>query len=206
MAKNWSAAEAVVVINKGEDKAAIQDIGRRFPLFAVAAASGIDGLIEIIGAMPDHMTTRKVESVLKADVEELEDDVEAEEKPAKKADKPAKGKKGKTKKAEVEPDDEDESDEDEEETPKKSKGKKADKKKAKKQPEPEVEADEDEDWDEEEESDDDGFDDMSLAQLKKEAKKQKINAKGMDKDQIIAALRGEEPEEEDEDEEDDWDL
>lgn len=204
MAKNWSAAEAAQVVFEGKDKAAIQDIGRRFPLFVSAAARGAEGLLEIIGCLhPERVTARTIEAKMKESVEESDDveEEEVQEKPAKK-EKAPKGGKGKGKKAAKE-------EEDEEEEEKPAKKEKAGKKgKGKKDPEP---VEEDEDWDDEEEDEDgDGYEDMSLAQLKKEAKKQKISVKGLDKDGIIAALRGEEPEDDDdedeEDEDDDWDL
>lgn len=204
MAKNWSAAEAARVVFLGEDKAAIQDIGKRFPLFATAAARGVEGMLEIIGALnPERITVRTIESKLKEDVGEYdEEEAEVEEKPktkAKPATKtPAKGKK----KPEPEEEDEDE-DEEEEETPKKSsKGKSAPAKgKGKKKPEPEEEEDEDDE-------DDDGLEEMSLTELKKEAKKRKVDIKGLKSaDDIIEAIRDAEGEEDDEDEdEDDWDI
>ena len=97
MATNWTLSQALAKITEGTDKAAIQDIGRRFPLTAVALAeigknAGAD---KIIGALPSHITARKIESVLKdgveqdsdADVEDTEDEEEA---PKKEAKKPAK--------------------------------------------------------------------------------------------------------------------
>ena len=99
MATNWTLAQAKKVITEGTDLAAITDIGRRFPLTALAIAKIGDneGATTIINALPEHITARKIESVLKdgiadsgandddddADADDAED-AEREEKPAKK--------------------------------------------------------------------------------------------------------------------------
>lgn len=195
MAKNWTTAEAVKVIVEGKDKEAIQDIGRRFPLLAVASAGGAQGLLEIIGALPDHQTARKIESVLKAGIEEVEtEEEEVEEKEEKKSKGKAKDKKkekakGKAKK--------------EKEKPTKGKGNK-------KKEEVEEEEEDFEDEDEDMEEEDDGLEEMTLAQLRKHARKNKVDIEGLkSKADIIAAIRGEDvdADEDDEDEDDDdWDL
>ena len=185
MATNWTLSQALAKITEGTDKVAIQDIGRRFPLTAVALAEiGQNvGAAKIIGAVPSHITARKIESVLKdgasdqdAD-EEIDDDAADEEevkKPAKKvAKKPAKN------------------DEAEEDDPvalykkcKKAGLKVVPKKSAKyykdalKKAEEEAEA-EDDDWDDEEE-------DEKPASKKKLAKK--------------------EPEDDEDEDEDEWDI
>ena len=98
MATNWTLAQAKKVITEGTDLAAITDIGRRFPLTALAIAKIGDneGATTIINALPEHITVRKIESVLKdgiADSGENDDDdddagdaedAERDEKPAKK--------------------------------------------------------------------------------------------------------------------------
>lgn len=100
MAKNWSMKEATKEILAG-NKDAIVDIGRRFPLTAnaIAKMGNNEGAISIINALPEHISARKIESVLKDGVQEIEDDEVEEvveetkpEKPAKKekAEKPAK--------------------------------------------------------------------------------------------------------------------
>lgn len=97
MATNWTLSQALAKITEGTDKAAIQDIGRRFPLTAVALAEiGKNaGAAKIIGAIPSHITARKIESVLKdgveqdADVEDTEDEEEAPKKETKKPSKKA---------------------------------------------------------------------------------------------------------------------
>lgn len=97
MAKTWSVSEAVKAINAG-DKEAIADIGKRFPQFAVAAAKVGDneGAMTILGALPEHVTARKVEAILKdgvdedTDAETTDDDEEVEE------EKPKRGRKSAT--------------------------------------------------------------------------------------------------------------
>ena len=97
MAKNWTMSQAVKAILAG-NKEAIVDIGRRFPLTAnaIAAMGNNEGALTIINALPDHITARKIESVLKDGVQESEEEAEeevVEEKPTKKekaAKKPAK--------------------------------------------------------------------------------------------------------------------
>lgn len=96
MATNWTLAQAKKVITEGTDLAAITDIGRRFPLTALAIAKIGDneGATTIINALPEHITVRKIESVLKdgiadSGVNDDDDDDDAEdaehdEKPAKK--------------------------------------------------------------------------------------------------------------------------
>lgn len=89
MAKNWKMGEAVRAIQEG-NKEDIQDIGRRFPLFANLAAQVNDAGAALIDCVPDYCTARKIESVLKGDVQPTTESEEAEEeeeakKPAKKA-------------------------------------------------------------------------------------------------------------------------
>ena len=95
MATNWTLAQAKKVITEGTDLAAITDIGRRFPLTALAIAKIGDneGATTIINALPEHITARKIESVLKDgiadsgandDDDDDAEDAEHDEKPAKK--------------------------------------------------------------------------------------------------------------------------
>ena len=96
MATNWTLAQAKKVITEGTDLAAITDIGRRFPLTALAIAKIGDneGATTIINALPEHITVRKIESVLKDgiadsgandDDDDDAEDAERDEKPAKKS-------------------------------------------------------------------------------------------------------------------------
>ena len=98
MATNWTLAQAKKVITEGTDLAAITDIGRRFPLTALAIAKIGDneGATTIINALPEHITARKIESVLKDgiadsgandnddDNDDDAEDTERDEQPAKK--------------------------------------------------------------------------------------------------------------------------
>ena len=74
MATNWNVKQAYVAINEG-NKEAIVDIGRRFPL-TLNILSKIDGknpAVNLINALPEHITVRKIEQILKGDVEEGEE-------------------------------------------------------------------------------------------------------------------------------------
>lgn len=116
MARNWKVGEAVRAIQAG-NKEDILDIGRRFPLFANLAAKVNEAGAELLDCVPDYCTARKIESVLKGDVQETEDDeAAAEDEAPAKAEKKAPEKAAK--KAEKKPakkaaeDDEDEDDDD----------------------------------------------------------------------------------------------
>lgn len=99
MAQNWNVKQALAAINKG-NKEAITDIGRRFPLTSnILARIGEDKAAgELINALPDHITVRKIESILKDGVQvddsdndvDVDDEIKADEKPAKKAAKTTK--------------------------------------------------------------------------------------------------------------------
>lgn len=201
MATNWTLSQALTKITEGTDKAAIQDIGRRFPLTAVALAEiGQNvGAAKIIGAVPSHITARKIESVLKDGVdqdadEEIEDDAAEEEEDKKPAKKTAKKP---VKKAEVE----DSEDEDEEDDPvalykkcKKAGLKVAPKKSAKYYKDQlakatAAEEDADDDWDDEEEDE-------------KPAPKKKPDKKSPAKKPAKKA----EPEDDEDEDEDEWDI
>lgn len=200
MATNWTLSQALAKITEGKDKAAIQDIGRRFPLTAVALAEiGQNaGAVKIIGAVPSHITARKIESVLKDGVEQdpdvdTEDTEDEEETPKKENKKPAK----KAAKANAEEDADDEEDD-----PvalykkcKKAGIKVAPKKSAKyykdqlaKAAAAEEDAD-DEDWDDEEE-------DEKPASKKKPVKKAPAKK----------TAKKAEPEDDEDEDEDEWDI
>lgn len=97
MAKNYTLKEAANIIAEGKKKDEIMEIGRRFPLLAVSLTSVIaqakDNFLDFINYMPDHITANKINSAMKADVDETEaedDSEEAEVEAPKKAEKPAK--------------------------------------------------------------------------------------------------------------------
>ena len=78
MAKNWKVGEAVRAIQAG-NKEDILDIGRRFPLFANLAAQTNEAGVKLLDCVPDYCSARKIESVLKGDVQETEAEAETEE-------------------------------------------------------------------------------------------------------------------------------
>lgn len=73
MAKNWKVGEAVRAIQVG-NKEDVLDIGRRFPLFLRLASQTNEAGAQLLDTIPDYVTARKVESVLKGDIVEGEDD------------------------------------------------------------------------------------------------------------------------------------
>ena len=101
MAKHYTAKEAIEVIIKNEDSAAILDVTRRFSSLALLAARirGNEVAEEVVAGLPDFLMARKFDKTLRgedtartaSDEDEDEDDSE-EEAPAKakKAEKPAK--------------------------------------------------------------------------------------------------------------------
>ena len=82
MAQNWNVKQALAAINKG-NKEAIADIGRRFPLTSnILARIGEDKAAgELINALPDHITVRKIESILKdgIQVDDSDNDVDVDD-------------------------------------------------------------------------------------------------------------------------------
>ena len=70
MAKNYTFAEAVKIINVGTDMESIADIGRRYPILLnkvtkVAAKAGED-FVDLMSYMPDYLTANKVNTALKS--------------------------------------------------------------------------------------------------------------------------------------------
>ena len=85
MAKNYTFAEAVKIINAGTDMESITDIGRRYPVLLhkvtkVAAKAGED-FVDLMSYMPDYLTANKVNTALKNAVggNTEDDDTEATE-------------------------------------------------------------------------------------------------------------------------------
>ena len=153
MAKNWTVSEVVNEIMSGNKNEVFTDAGKRFPN-AVALINGVicglsnedakEAFKELMGAMPDWATARKIEGAFKAKTsdDDSDEDEEEEKKTTKKARKtPAK----KTKKAS---DDDDDDDEEEVKKParksKKASAKKTTKKSKKVE---EDDEDDDDDWD-----------------------------------------------------------
>lgn len=88
MAKNYTFAEAVKIINAGTDMESITDIGRRYPTLLhkvtkVAAKAGED-FVDLMSYMPDYLTANKVNTALKSavggntDAEDTDTDTEAD--------------------------------------------------------------------------------------------------------------------------------
>lgn len=98
MAVNWTMAAALNAVKENK-KEAIIDLGKRFPLTlkALIECGDNSGAATIIGALPDHITVRKIESVLKDGVQEVtdEDDVEDTEQEDDSAKKSAAARKAK---------------------------------------------------------------------------------------------------------------
>lgn len=69
MAKNYTFAEAVKIVNEGTDFESIADIGRRYPILLnkvtkVAALAG-NAFVDLMSYMPDYLTANKVNTALK---------------------------------------------------------------------------------------------------------------------------------------------
>ena len=89
MAKNYTFAEAVRIINEGKDLEAITDIGRRYPVLLhkvtkVTTQAG-DNFVDLMNYMPDYLTANKVNSALKnaaggnTEVDDVDGDTEVNE-------------------------------------------------------------------------------------------------------------------------------
>ena len=82
MAKNYTFAEAVKIINAGTDMESIADIGRRYPILmhktATVCAKAGEAFVDLMNYMPDYLTANKVNSALKSVVgETTSDDADA---------------------------------------------------------------------------------------------------------------------------------
>lgn len=69
MAKNYTFAEAVRIINAGTDMESITDIGRRYPILmhkvtTVCAKAG-EAFVDLMSYMPEYLTANKVNTALK---------------------------------------------------------------------------------------------------------------------------------------------
>lgn len=97
MAKNWMIPEVVTAMVDG-DESAIQDFTKRNPLasnlIAKAISGDTDAMVKFFMNVPEYLSLRKMESVLKEDVEPFEEDGKE-----KKAKAPKKEKKEKAEKA-----------------------------------------------------------------------------------------------------------
>lgn len=169
MAINYTVAEATKIMVEREDRAAMQDICRRYPVFANAVSmvsvEKNEGILEILYSMPQYVTASKINKAMREIFIEDVDDEELEKeetkkrgrKPAKKneeenEEKPKKRGRKPVKKEEPEEDEDDWDDEEEEEEEKPKKRGRKPAKKTTKKPEPEeddedFDDDDDDDWD-----------------------------------------------------------
>lgn len=105
MAKNYTPKELFNVIVDGTDIEALTDIGRRYPLLTVKLAklAPVAGdVAEILSALPDYLSARKLEKTIRGGAPEATDEAEAEadtEDEAVEEEKPAPKKRGRKPKA-----------------------------------------------------------------------------------------------------------
>lgn len=86
MAKNYTFAEAVKIINVGTDMEAITDIGRRYPVLLhkvtkITAKAG-EEFVDLMNFMPDYLTANKVNTALKNAADNTAEDSEEVETPS----------------------------------------------------------------------------------------------------------------------------
>ena len=106
MAKNYTPKELFDVIVDGTDIDALTDIGRRYPLLSVKLAKLVnvsDQVAEILSALPEYLSARKLEKTIRGGASETTDEAEVEvEDEAVEEEKPAPKKRGRKPKAVVE--------------------------------------------------------------------------------------------------------
>ena len=123
MARTYTIGEAAKILAEGTDVEAITDIHKRFPMTAQkvleAFAGGKDAVAEMMGYIPDFITTRKVEKLIASggSAEDDAEDVAEDAAEPDAADKPAPKRRGRKAKPAPEPEqdaaeDEDSEDED----------------------------------------------------------------------------------------------
>ena len=205
MARTYTIGEAAKILAEGTDVEAITDIHKRFPMTAQkvleAFAGGKDAVAEMMGYIPDFITTRKVEKLIASggSAEDDAEDVAEDAAEPDAADKPAPKKRGRKPAAKVEDDEA----EDEKPAPKK-RGRKA-----KPAPEPESDATEDEDSEDE---DDGKYSGMNAMQLFKECKKRGIKAAPKKPAKFYIELleaddaKADDVDDDSDDDDDDWDI
>lgn len=105
MAKNYTPKELFNVIVDGTDIEALTDIGRRYPLLTVKLAklAPVAGdVAEILSALPDYLSARKLEKTIRGGAPEATDEAEVEadtDDEAVEEEKPAPKKRGRKPKA-----------------------------------------------------------------------------------------------------------
>lgn len=205
MARTYTIGEAAKILAEGTDVEAVTDIHKRFPMTAQkvleAFAGGKDAVAEMMGYIPDFITTRKVEKQIVSGgsaEDDAEDVAEDAAEPDAVEDKPAPKRRGR-KPAKVEDDEA----EDEKPAPKK-RGRKP----AKAKPEPEPDTAEDEDAEDEDEG---KYSGMNAMQLFKECKKRGIKAAPKKPAKFyVELLEADDAKaddvDDDSDDDDDWDI
>ena len=112
MARSYTVGEAARILVEGTDFEAIQDLGRRFPIFSnkfmKAVTGDKDAILEFVAGIPDYVNPRKMEKVLvngQAETDEPDTaDTSAEEETPKEEPKPKRrARKAAPKKEEKEP-------------------------------------------------------------------------------------------------------
>ena len=191
MAKNWTVAEAVEAILAG-DQAAIADLGKRFPRMTVAIAKmgTNEGALELIKALPEHVTIRKLEANAKDGMEDEVEDTDSDEDSEDEAT-PKRGRKAA-------------SDDDKKA---KAKARREARKAAKAKAEAEDDEDEEESEDQEEEAEEVDYSGMNAVELFKLCKKRGITCQPKQKTKVYIDLlkaADEDAEYQDEEEDDDW--
>lgn len=88
MAKNYTFAEAVKIIDAGTDMESIIDIGRRYPALlhkvTVVTAKAGEAFVDLMNYMPDYLTANKVNTVMKnaiggsTEAEDADDETDAD--------------------------------------------------------------------------------------------------------------------------------
>lgn len=173
MNKNYRVQEALEVLKSRKNKEAVIDITKRFPLFATASFE------EIINALPDEITLKKLEGYLRGGIEITNSGEEEEviDLPLNKETKDTK------KKDQVKGQQEFDFDDDEEiEKPKKKSKEKEEPKASKKtKSKPKVEEDNDDDFDVDFDSDDEDEDDEE-EEVKPKSKDKEKNKPSRDED------------------------
>jgi len=69
MARNYTIAEAARIVREGTDKVALIDLGKKFPLTMLQLAKLNEVGFNFVAVMPEKVTTRKIEMILRGDVE-----------------------------------------------------------------------------------------------------------------------------------------
>lgn len=90
--KNYTLSEAVAIIAEGKDLEAITDLGKKFPILSIKIAKlttmAKDEFVDFMSYMPEYLTIKKVNNVVKTTDEEKEHKVEEQKETKKRGRKP----------------------------------------------------------------------------------------------------------------------